>query len=322
MINPRPLFPLWPHFLPDGRHFLFTALGEADKDNDLYVGSLDSGESRLLVKDASRATYAPPGYLLYVRDGTLLAQPFDGRALRLTGDPMPIADQLLYFWPTGAADFSVSENGVLAYRAGASITRLAWFDRRGAEVGSVGAPNDYQLPRISPDGQSAAVGVIDPHTGTSDIWIYDLSRGAFTRFTSEPGGEESPVWSSDGRQIVFAADPDGPPHLHQKALHETRSGAVLLPLSGWVQSSYDWTRDGRFILYGDGAAKTGEDLMLLPMFGERKPTPFLRTRFNEVDARFSPDGRWIAYVSDESGRSEVYVRSFQGAARARARARR
>jgi Tol biopolymer transport system component len=298
----------WPSFLPDGKHFLF--LGGDLSRRDLYVGSLDSSETQLLVKDASRAAYAPPGYLLYVRDGTLLAHPFDAGARRVTGEPAVIAEGLWFFKPTGSADYSVSENGVLTYRAGTSVSRLSWFDRRGAEIGSVGDPKDYASPRISPDGQSVAVNVQDRRTGTTDVWIFNLARSQSARVTFDPGLENIPIWSSDGRQIVSANAVDGPPHLYQTTIDETRSGEALVGVSGWVQTPYDSSADGHFVLYGDGDAKTGEDLMILPLEADRKPRPFLRTQFNEVQARFSPDGRWVAYVSDESGRFEVYVRSF------------
>ncbi len=303
---------LWPCFLPDGRHFVFTAGGLSKQANDLYIGSLDSSEIKPLLKDASRAVYAPQGYLLYVRDGALLAHPFDARALRFTGEAILLAEGLWYFRPVGIADFSVSETGRLAYRAGTNVSRLVWFDRRGVEIGSIGEPKDYQRPRLSPNDQSVAVEVADPRTGTTDIWNYELSRGA-SRLTFEPGMENSPIWSPGGRQVVFAYDPDGPPHLYQKSLHETGRGEMLVPLSGGVQWPYDWTLDGQFLIYGDGAAKTGEGLMFLPMSGDRKPARFLGTQFNETEARFSPDGRWVAYGSDETGRSEVYVRSFPGA---------
>lgn len=159
--------------------------------------------------------------------------------------------------------------------------------------------------------------VNDPRTGTTDLWIYELSRGTSTRFTFEPGVENEAVWSPDGQRIAFAADRGGPPSLQLKELNDSGLGERLTQPSGWVQWAYDWSPDGNFIIYGDGEAKTSNDLWLLPMTGERKPVPFLRTNFNEVDARFSPDGHWVAYVSDESGRPEVYVRTFHGEAEKR-----
>lgn len=310
---------LWPCFLPDGRHFLFL-IGQAMKDsgnNDLHVGSLDSPETKLLMHVDSRAAYALPGYLLYVRDGTLLAHPFDAKALRLTGNPIPLAEQLDYFQPTGDADYSVSESGVLAYKAGLALSRLTWVNRDGAESEAVGAPGNYHVPRFSPDGQKLVVSVTEARTGTTDLWIYELARGTSTRFTFEPGVENEAVWSPDGQRIAFAADRGGPPSLQLKELADSGLGERLTQPSAWVQNIYDWSPDGKFIIYGDGEAKTSNDLWLLPMTGERKPAPFLRTNFNEVDARFSPDGHWVAYVSDESGRPEVYVRSFPGAAEKR-----
>jgi Tol biopolymer transport system component len=303
---------LWPSFLPDGRRFIFTAGGKSKQATDLYLGSLDSDKITLLLRDASRAAYAPPGYLLYVRDGALLAHPFDVEVTRFTGEPILLDEGLWYFKPIGSADFSVSETGVLAYRTGTNVSRLIWFDRRGVEIGSTSEPKDYQRPRLSPNGHSFAVEVADPRNGTTDIWNYALSRSA-TRLTFEPGMENSPIWSPGGRQIVFAYDPDGPPHLYQKSLSETGRGEMLVPVSGGVQWPYDWTPNGQYLIYGDIEEKTGENLMYLAMSGERKPTRFLDSQFDETDARFSPDGRWVAYVSDETGRSEVYVCTFPGA---------
>jgi eukaryotic-like serine/threonine-protein kinase len=302
----------WPSFLPDGWHYLFAA-GVAGVPNrrDLHVASLDSPKSTLLVTDASRAAYAS-GYLLYVREGTLLAQPFDAERLRVTDDAVSVAEGLWFLRVTGSADYSLSNNGVLTYRRGAIASRLVWVDRRGEETGSVGEPKNYCSPRISPDGRSLAVNVIDPRIGTSDVWMEDLVRGASTRLTFDAGIENQPIWSPDGRQIVFAANRLGAPHLVRKAIDETGSGEVLLPPSGWVQVPFDWTQDGRFIVYGDGEVSTGKDIMILPLGDEGRPIPFLRTPFNEGDAAVSPDGRWVAYASNESGQFEVSVRAFPG----------
>ncbi len=178
----------------------------------------------------------------------------------------------------------------------------------------VGAPADYSFPRLSPDAQRLAVDVGDPRTGTVDIWVFDLVRGGSSRFTFDPGVELTPVWSPDAKQIAFAPNRGNVPYLHVKGLNDAGSGEPLMEPSGWVQFTWDWvqTPAGEFIIYQDGSAKTSNDLMILPLQGERKSHPFLRTQFDETDARFSPGGRWVAYVSNESGRNEVYVRPFEG----------
>ena len=307
---------LWPCFLPDGRHFLYFS-GNDNKPGDVLIGSLDSAETRVLMQTESRVQYAPPGYLLFVNEGTLLAQPFDADQLRLTGEPLPVAENLRYFKPTGGADFSVSENGVLAFQAGAIVSRLVWFDRSGAELGTVGAAANYVFPRLSPDGQKLATDIFDPRLGTTDVWLYDLSHNTTTRFTIEPGMDNHPIWSPDGERIVFSADRRALPFLHIKGIHEEGNGTALVTPSGYRQFPNDWaqTSEGPFIIYEDGGEETGRDLMLLPMFGERQPRPFLRTPFNEWNAHFSPDGRWLAYLSNETGRDEVYVREFQASTR-------
>lgn len=308
---------LWPYFLPDGRHYFFLngeALKEGGATHSIYLGSLDSAATTLLMRGGSRMAYAPPGYLLYVRDGTLLAHPFDAQALRFTADPIPVAEKLSYFQPTGMADYSISENDVLVYRDLGTLRRLTMVNRTGAEIQTIGSSGNYQFPRSSPDGQQFVVNLIDPRTGTTDVWIYELSRENPMRFTFEPGMENNPIWSPDGQKIVFAADRGGPPTLVLRARTDSGPGESLTQTHAWVQKPYDWSPDGKFIIYGDGETNTGDDLWLLPMSGERKPTVYLRTQFNEGNARFSPDGRWVAYVSDESGRPEVYVQSFQGVA--------
>ena len=243
-------------------------------------------------------------------DATLLAQAFDLRTLRLSGDPFPVAEDLSYFNPTGDADFSVSENGVLAFKAGAIVSRLIWFDRKGVEQGSVGEAGTYGRLRLSPDGQRLAADIIDPHTGTSDIWIYELPRGTSRRVTVDIEQEFGAIWSPDKHQLVFAKDKEGPPHLFLMDLNNSNEAEELVPVSGGVQSPDDWSASGQFLIYEDQNPGTGYDLWLLPMTGERRPSAFLRTRFNEWGARLSQDGRWVACVSDESGRPEVYVRTF------------
>jgi Tol biopolymer transport system component len=307
------VYHFWPEFLPDGRRFLFLAGATRKENSALYVGSLDGGEPQRLTQANSRAAYAPPGLLLYVREGTLLAQPFDAGSLRFTDEPFTAAERVGNFSATGDTYFSASANGeVLAFLPAWSPTRLVWLDRNCAEVGTVGEPNSYRFPRLSPDGQKLAVNVRELKDGTGDIWIYDLARSTFTRFTFDTGLENGPVWSPDGRRIAYSHDTDGgPPNLYQKALGGAEA-EFLIPSGDGPQLPHDWGPDGRLLIYERFSSKTRADLLVLPMTGERKPFAFAQTPFNETQARFSPDGRWVAYASNETGRAEVYVRRLDG----------
>lgn len=303
----------WPHFLPDGRHFLFVALRyaptSASESHSVCLGSLDSSETEVLFQANSLVAYTAPGYLLFVRDGVLLAQPFDPIGLKVAGEARPVAEQIDYFKPTGLAAFSASQNGTLAYQTGSPASQLTWFDRSGKETGKLGAPGSFDDLRLSPDGRKVAVGSRDPRTGTTDVWIYELSRDMTTRLTFSPTSEFQAVWSPDGRSLVFADDRDGPPDLFQKSIGGAGGERFLLKAQG-VQLPLDWSRDGRYLAYENWDPNTRADVWILPLGGEQKPFPLLRSAFNEEDARISPDSRWIAYVSDESGRPEVYVQSF------------
>lgn len=297
----------WPHFLPDGRHFLYLKSDLDYKGDTILIGSLDTGQSRPLLRMSSRVEYTPPGYLLYVREGTLLAHPFDAEKLGFTGDPIPIAEQVNYFGPTGYADFSVSES-LIIYRTGETASELVLVDRNGRELATVGAPRQYEEPRLSPDGKKVAVGIVDPRAGTLDIWTLDLTRNLETRITkTRQNTEYGPVWSPDGAYLAFVADRKGPPHLHRILSSGVDEAEEFLPSEPQIQWADDWSADGQFIIYYKTDAKTKLDLWILPLFGDRKPFPFLNTPFNEKEARFSTDGLWVAYVSDESGKNDVYV---------------
>lgn len=301
----------WPHFLPDGRSFLFLKSDVNHKGSAIHIGSLDGGESRALLQTSSRVEYAAPGYLLYVHEGTLVAHPFDAESLKLTGEPIPIAERIQYFNPTGYAEFSASES-MIVYRAGEIASRLVWLDRNGRELETVGEPGQYEEPRLSPDGKKIAVGLVDPRIGTLDIWTLEPGRDLSTRITTtRQTTEYGPVWSPDGLFLAFAADRAGPPRIHRKMSSGSGEVEDLLPSGSQVQWVDDWSADGRFIIYAEADARTKLDILVLPLFGDRKPLPILKTPFNENEARFSPDGRWIAYVSDESGKNEVYVQPFQ-----------
>ncbi len=291
---------IWPEFLPDGRHFVFWVLG--GEQDGIAVSSLDSKEKKLLIPRASRAVYAPHGFLLFVREGTLMAQPFDAARLRLSGEPLPIAERLDW-------NFSTGSNGLLSYRAGAIDARqLRWFDRSGRELAKVGKPGDYWEPALSPDGTRLALGV-GSYTPVGDILLLELARGSFSRFTPHPNDEVTPVWSPDGKEIAFSSNPNGHFDLYKKDSGGA-GGDELLFQSSDDKFPGDWSRDGKYLIYYDIDPKTKSDLWVLPMSGKRKPRIFLQTEFSETNGAFSPDGRWVAYNSDESGAMEIYVRPF------------
>ncbi len=299
----------WPLFLPDGRHF-FINRGRAS-NFELAVGELGSGKAKRLGARVSRVEYSADGYVLFVRDRTLMAQGFDPRRLELRGEPFPVAEPLATT-PFGLAFFSVSDNGVLAYRStGLASGRLVWLDRAGKEIETVGPSADYRAPALSPDGKRIAVRRRDAQTANPDVWIIEPARGTVTRFTYDPGGDGNPLWSADGSQIVFSSDRGGVADLYLKAASGLGEDTLLVHSSAG-KTPDDWSRDGKYLVYGEFSPQTNTDIYLLPLTGDRKPVVFLKTPFGEGRSQFSPDGRWIAYNSDESGRNEVYVRSFQG----------
>lgn len=301
----------WPYFLPDGLHFLYLARSTQLENSAIYVGSLDSKDTKRLLQAHSSIAFAPPDYLLFVREETLMVQRFDAERLELTGEQLPVAEQTTRNPVNGRAFFSVSQNGVLAVRTGDLVrNQLIWFDRTGKQVGTITPPGNYNAPSLSFDEKRVAVSRIDFQTTTaSDIWVIDLDRGAETRFTFDSATDRTPTWSPDGGHIAFASTREGPTTLYQK-LSNGAGGEQTLLTSQESKSSPDWSSDGRFILYGQLNSGTVWDLLVLPLFGERKPQPFLQTKFVELHGRFSPDGRWVAYASNETGQFQVYVQSF------------
>ena len=310
----------YPVFLPDGHHFLYLVrtMGGTEA-NGIYLGSIDSKpeqqDAKRLIATNFAADFVPfpdgdRGAILFDRDGTLLAQPFDLRRLENSGEATPLAEQLGSI--LGFGFFSASANGTLVYRGIATGNeRLGWLDRQGNKLGAVGEPHLFSAGlAISPDGTRVATARIEP--ANSDIWLTDLSHASDTRFTFDPARELSPVWSSDGNRIAFSSERAGAFDLYQHASNGSGQDELLFK-SDHQKFAADWSRDGRYLLYTDIDPKTKADLWVLPMDGassERMPVPFLRTDFSERDGKFSPDNHWIAYDSDESGRSEVYLRPF------------
>ena len=303
----------FPNFLPftgGRRQFLFYGYGTTPDVQGIYIGSLDSLETRRLTAADTAGAYMPGGWLVFIRQGTLVARRIDLEHDELTGDPVKLADNVNFETTLYVGAFSISRTGIVAYRSGgASWRQLTWFDRGGKVLGTLGMPNQNNPnnPEVSPDGRRVA---LDSWIlGKADVWIVDADRT--TRFTSAQEDNEWAIWSPDGRQIVFDSSRRGPPDLYLKPSNGATAEELLLE-TPQTKGANDWSSDGKFILYSSLDPKTGQDLWVLPMTGERKPQIFLKTVFDERNGQFSPDRRWIAYESNESGQSEVYVRPFPG----------
>ena len=299
----------WPFFLPDGHHFLYLNRAALTPANwDIYVGSLDGKPGVRVVPADSAAMYAPPGYLLFMRGTTLMAQAFDATALAATGDAIPVAERIGANLRGGAA-FAVSADGTLIYRTGAlARTRLVWVDRTGKSIAIAAPEGQYTNMALSPDGSRVA---FDRATTSNDVWLLDLRRNITSRLTIDPPLNNVPIWSPDGQDVVFASSRSGGLDLFRRPANASRPDELLLKLSAPpIVFPSDWSADGRFITYYRSDPDTQLDTWMLPMSGDRKAFPYLKGPYNESQGQFSRDGRWLAYVSDETGRPEVYVQSF------------
>jgi Tol biopolymer transport system component len=300
----------WPVFLPGGRTFLHHVTMANPEDSTVMARALDGTDSKPLVKTASQVVYAEPGYLLFVRDRTLVAQPFDPGTQEIRGEAIPLTEGL-GLDNVGLASISVSATGVLAYRPGQGARRrLLWVDRKGNETPVLEEEREYGDSWLSPDGRRLVFGISDT-AGRGDLWIRDFDRGVTSRFTFEAERDFSPVWSPDGRHIVFSTQRKAW-DLYLKDAAGTGEPELLL---GSAENKFatDWSRDGAYVIFSSLSPDTGWDLWGLPMAGERKPLPLRKTKFVELNASLSPDGRFLAYQSNESGRVEVYVQEFPAA---------
>ena len=309
----------YPVFLPDGRHFLYMAANlsgnTGDPANSIRVGSLDGKTDKVVVAGVASNPSFVAGHLLYPREGALLAVKMDPARLEVQGDAVPVAQRLNVTNWYGYVQFTASDDLLLSTPAFAIPSQLAWFDRNGRPAGTVGEPGLWVAPRLSPDGRRIAVGVLDLGRNTSDLWLYDVAGGAGTKFVFGSGSNISPVWSPAGDRLLFGSDRKSKGSrmdLWTKSLDGSAEEVFLeSPDSRWPE---DWSPDGRSLSLDNVPAqgKRNNQLWIAETAGEKKFTPFAPEANFQGDSRFSPDGRWLAYDSDESGRLEVYVRPFPG----------
>jgi Tol biopolymer transport system component len=300
----------WPEFLPDGRHFLYLSQGDYRTGAQcLKIGCLDSDLAKVLDPCESRAEYADPGYLLYVAGGNLVARPFSAHSLEFTGEPRVLAQEVNAD-EGGRAYFSVSQNGNLAYRVGGTQnSQLVWVDRAGREVATVGATANYDEPSRSPDGTRVAVAIQDSQGNTRDIWVLEPSRGIATRLTYDAADDRSPLWSADGSEIFFCSDRTGKFNIHSVPASGTGEAKAVLVTED-LTVPVDQSADGRFLLYYYWNAAGRWNIGVLPTEDGQEPFDYLATPFSEAHPRLSPDGKFLAYASNEAGTWEIYVRTF------------
>ena len=297
----------FPSFLPDGKHFIYDALVSAD--NEIFVGGLDTQESTPLLRADSPALYSSSGHVLFVRQGTLFAQGFDTQKFKLTGEPVCIAEQVATSGTALAA--SVSANGTMIYRNGTSnigLQRLQWVDRAGKVISSVGAPAFYMGIDASPDGSKL---IAHRHEGNGgDVWLVESGNAPMTRVTFDATQDNnSPIWSPDGSSVAYASTRSGKNGLYRKPANGTGTEEKLLEVDAGA-SPVSWSADGKLLVYSTNDPQTGRDIWALPVTGERKPFAIIQGQRAQVMPQVSRDGKWLAYLSDESGRYEVYVTSF------------
>ena len=301
----------YPVFLPDGKNFLYLrashGLAGRDEGNAIWIGNLDSNDTTRLMQSGSDVAFTQ-GHLLYVRDGFLMAQPFDTSALELSDDAFAIDENVGFLANFFKGAFAVSGNGILVFQQGFGVeSQLIRMASNGDELGEIGEVDRYQQIRLSPDEKKLAVTVFDSGSGTADLWLYDISRQAKSRLTFDESNDTSPVWSPDGKRILFQSGRTGAGDLYVRQAGGG-SAAELLYSGDRIDSPEDWSRDGAYIAFNRGAG--ANDLWILPLESDGEAFPLIESDFDVGYARFSPDGRWLGYVSNESGRYELYVTRF------------
>jgi len=302
----------WPEFLPEGKAFLFVASTSSFNwtNSQVAVQTFGTGERRNLIPAATHPRYASSGHLVYSQGGSLMAVPFDAQRLAVTGAAVPVVENVSHSPTSGAAQYSISTTGSLVYVPGGVQENqrvLVSVSRNGAEQRAAAPERGYMFPRISPDGQRVAVGIAEHET---QLWLYDLSREALTRFTFEGNVNLNAAWTPDGKRIAFQSSKEGPPNIYwQRA---DGSGELeRLTTSEYAHVPMSWSPDGQLLAFIEVNPSTQRDIWIVRM-SDRKAQPFLKTRFDESVPRFSPDGRWLAYTSNESGRYEIYVQPYPG----------
>jgi dipeptidyl aminopeptidase/acylaminoacyl peptidase len=301
----------FPQFLPDGHHFLYYVAGSPEV-RGIYLGEIGKPESRRLANADTPAVYGPSGHLLFVLQGTLFAQSLDPVRLELTGNAHPVAERVSYSGAAGVAALSASAAGPIAYRSGPTggNRQLVWFDRAGKESGKIRIPESSGATYLSVSPDERRVAMQRTTNGNTDIWLLELGRDAVTRFTSNTVPDIAPIWSPHGDSVAFSSIGRGTFDLFQKRIGAAAEEELLV--TDQPKQATDWSRDGRYLLYRSADPKSDWDIWALPFDGDKKPFPVVKTDFEERDAQFSPNGKWIAYQSNESGRFEVYVQPFPG----------
>jgi serine/threonine protein kinase/Tol biopolymer transport system component len=302
----------WPEFLPGGNAVFFVAGSTAINWNNakVVVQSVGTRERVDLVQGGTQPQYSPSGHLIYAQGGNLMAVPFDAQRLAVSGTAAPVVEGVLQSPINGDAQYSISATGSLVYVSGGvqSVqSKLVWVNRNGAEQPLAAPARAYMFPRFAPDGRRVAVGIAEQGTHN---WLYDISRDTMTRLTFEGKANLNPVWTPDGKRVAFNSDKEGPPNLFWQ-LADGSGGLERLTTSQFTQAPSSWSTDGQLLAFIEANPTTGLDIMVLRL-GDRNVQPFLQTPFNETSPRFSPDGRWLAYISDESGRFEIYVQPYPG----------